>query len=292
MHNTLTPHVNAYMRSRVALGIYGPKSVRVVTPRLMAFTRSFGRRPLDQLGPAAVERWLGELGHLATNSRAAYLVSLRAFTAWLVTTSRIDTDPCATIPAVKRVKPLPRSQPAEVVARTFAACRTDRERAIIWLMVGLGLRRMEVAMLRWEHYDEAAGLLEVRGSKNGKDRVLPVTDEVASALAKIRHGGTGPVIRSELESHRPISIERVGFLVRRIMERAQVKHHAFDGISAHALRHTAASDVLDTCGDLRVVQELLGHERLSTTAIYLRRRSASQMRDALGGRTYELPGAA
>lgn len=58
-------------------------------------------------------------------------------------------------------------------------------------------------------------------------------------------------------------------------------------MSAHALRHTAASDVLDRSNDLRIVQEMLGHRNLATTSIYLRRASLTQMREAMEGRTYE-----
>jgi site-specific recombinase XerD len=61
-------------------------------------------------------------------------------------------------------------------------------------------------------------------------------------------------------------------------------------VSAHALRHTAASDVLDRCKDLRIVQQMLGHQHLATTAIYLRRASLVDMRTAMEGRRYE-PGA-
>ena len=70
------------------------------------------------------------------------------------------------------------------------------------------------------------------------------------------------------------------------MRRAGVKRGNYDGVSGHALRHTAASDVLDRCGDLRQVQQMLGHSSLATTAIYLRRADAGQIRAAMEGRDY------
>lgn len=287
---TLDPFIASYMKSRRALGIYNAKSQRVVTPRLTSLGRHFGNRPLHHLTPDAIELWLESLlRRCAQNSRACYLVSVRQFTAWLKLERHIDHDPCVPIPAVIRVRPLPRSQSAEAVARILGACTTDRERAIIWLMVGMGLRRMEVAGLRWEHYDDRAELLDIREAKNSKERVLPVTTEVAAALQRLRGGGmTGPIIANETTGDQ-LSVERVGWLAARVMRRAGVKVRAYDGISGHALRHTAASDVLDHCGDLRVVQTMLGHENLATTAIYLRRKSASQMREAMGGRTYSTP---
>jgi two-component system nitrogen regulation sensor histidine kinase NtrY len=66
---------------------------------------------------------------------------------------------------------------------------------MVWLAVGMGLRRMEIANLRWEHYDERSATVEIRHSKFGSERVLPVPAEVAGALAKLRGGGgTGPII--------------------------------------------------------------------------------------------------
>lgn len=288
MTSTLDPFIASYMRSRRALGIYGPKSQRVVKPRLTSLGRHYGGRPLHLLTPAAIERWLGSLA-VATNSRASYLVSVRQFTAWLTAERHIDHDPCLSIPAIRRVRPLPRSQSATSIRLILDACTTDRERAIIWLMVGLGLRRMEVAGLRWEHYDDRTELLEIRSTKGGKERVLPVTGEVSTALRRLRGGGmTGPII-THARTGEALSVERVGWLAARTMRRAGVKLAAYDGVSGHALRHTAASDVLDHCGDLRVVQAMLGHEHLATTAIYLRRASAAQMREAMGGRDYRAP---
>lgn len=285
---TLTAHIQTYMASRRALGIYGPKSQRVVAPRLHNFARHYGNRPINQLSPAAIERWLDTLNHLAVNTKACYLVSVRQFTGWLCETGHITTDPCVGIAAIRRTKATPRALPATSIALILAACRTDREQAMIWLGVGLGLRRMEIAQLRWEHYDDRAGLIEIRHSKHGSERVLPVPAEVAAALEKLRGGGqSGPVIRSELDPSQPITVERVGLLMAKVMRRAGVKRAAYDGCSAHALRHTAASDVLDACQDLRTVQAMLGHQHLTSTAIYLRRASAGQIRSAMEGRSYD-----
>jgi site-specific recombinase XerD len=74
--------------------------------------------------------------------------------------------------------------------------------------------------------------------------------------------------------------------VQQWMVDAGLKRRPRDGVSAHSLRHTCASDVLDACHDLRVVQQMLGHQHLATTAIYLRRADLSQMRDAMAGRRY------
>lgn len=281
--NTLGGYVADYMAGRAATGSYSTKSQRVVAPRLRSLAHHFGRRPLHHLNERAIERWLGSLGHLAQNSRAAYLASARQFTAWLVAQGALTVDPCAAIAPMKRAKPVPRALSADDVRRVIDAAEDDRGRAIVWLMVGIGLRRMEVAGLRWEDYNERDRLLLVRG-KNRKQRLLPVPAEVATALARIRTGASGPMFPGRTGD--TLGPERVGQIMTTTMWRSGVKNARYDGRSGHALRHTAASDVLDGCGDLRVVQELLGHEDLSTTAIYLRRVSAERMREAVEGRSY------
>lgn len=67
---------------------------------------------------------------------------------------------------------------------------------------------------------------------------------------------------------------------------AGIKDHRWDGVSAHALRHTAASDVLERSNNLQAVQEMLGHADLATTSIYLRRVAAGRLREAMEGRKY------
>ena len=276
--------VTKYMRQRHHQGRYNEGSVRVVEPRLRSFAESFGRRPLHHLTRRAVERWLESLRHLSPNSRAAYFSSLRQFTRWLVEEGHLDHDPCTRIPTIKRPHHVPRAQTPEAVARVLAACRTDRDRAIVWLMVGMGLRRGEVAALRWEDYDPSGRVMLVRG-KGDRERELPVPTEVARILTRL-NGGAGAIIRSHKDRFRGVQPGTIGKRVTQLMRDAGIKRAAYDGVSAHALRHTAASDVLDACDDLRVVQEMLGHQNLATTAIYLRRAGVKKMRAAMEGRDY------
>lgn len=281
--NTLTPHITRYMRSRRALGTYGPKSDRVVTPRLRNLANHFGRRPLHHLTPKAVEKWMESISHMATNSRAAYLASVKQFTAWLHAEGLLAVDPCKQIAPLRRPRTVPRAQNQAAIAATIEACGTERDRAIVWLMVGCGLRRMEVSALRWDDYDERDQTIQVRG-KGNKERILPVPAEVRDALEPLMRRSGGPIIEARYGGH--LSAEAIGRIVSHAMRRAGVKRAPYDGVSGHALRHTAASDVLDGCGDLRVVQQMLGHEHLSTTSIYLRRVNARELRAAMEGRNY------
>jgi site-specific recombinase XerC len=198
-------------------------------------------------------------------------------------------NPALEISKPRLPKRVPRALPPEQVALLLEVIERPRDRAMAWLMVGMGLRCGEVASSQVEDWDQRSGTLFVQG-KGEHERVLPVPSEVAAVLrdhlAERRAGATGPMfrsLRSPAEGLRPHSISR---LVGEWMLAAEIKRAARDGVSAHALRHTCASDVLDRCGDLRLVQNLLGHGNVATTSVYLRRASLGQLRNAMEGRDY------
>ena len=163
-----------------------------------------------------------------------------------------------------------------------------RARAVVWLMVGCGCRCVEVARLRVEDYDPRGATVRLTG-KGGHERVVPVPSDVAGALdAWLDERGrvAGPLIASRIDGH-ALAPHTLSAYVRRWMRAAGVKVSALDGRSAHGLRRTAASDVMDACGDITVVQEMLGHREVDTTARhYLRRVTVAHMREAMEGRTY------
>jgi integrase-like protein len=137
-----------------------------------------------------------------------------------------------------------------------------------------------------------AGPVHVDGGVNGKgghQRVLPVSDETWDAvLAYLREHPTtaGPLIRSYLNPHRGVNPAYISTLVGRWMSDAGVKQRSRDGRSAHALRHTAATDMLRAGAHLRDVQQALGHASLSTTQKYLPWVVGS-LKEAMSGRTYD-----
>jgi integrase/recombinase XerD len=137
--------------------------------------------------------------------------------------------------------------------------------------------------------------LLVKG-KGAHERVLPVPAPAAAAIGDYRDSvgwRAGPLVCDLHSGRRSISAPAVARIIGDLMRRTGVKVAAGDGVTAHALRHTAASDVLDRCGNVRTVQRMLGHASLATTQIYLRRASLGQLREAMDGRDYEdLPPAA
>ena len=282
----LGPLVETYVTGRQARGEIGVRTATHLRTRLNSLARSSGQRPLDR---HVIEAWQEQtFGPLSPASRRSYLSSVKVFCRWLVAEGHLPVDPTAGLPRVRQPRRVPRALPAAAVAKVFVTAGLDvRMRAVLWLMVGMGLRCAEVAGLAVADYDPDAGTLFVRG-KFGNERLLPVPEEVAAAVDfYLRVGGweTGPLIRG-MYGRSALDPQSLSALVSKTFAAAGIKAGPYDGRSAHALRHTCASDVLDACHDLRVVKELLGHLHLSSTEIYLRGAGLDQIREAMGGRSY------
>lgn len=286
---TLTSHINTYISERRKRGELAPRTARNMRWHLDILDDSFGSRPIGRLTTRAVERSLERIGHLAPTTRRGYLSTVRTFCHWLVGRGTIDKNPCDGIAPIRPPRGNPRALNAEQIAAIVAVLPDARARAIISLMVGCGLRCVEVSRLTTADWDPVAQTVEVTG-KGGHRRVLPVPSETLAAveayLAEAGRAIAGPLIRASRVRSAGLSAPTISTYVSRWMKAAGIKSAPWDGRSAHACRHTAASDVLDVCGDLRVVQEMLGHQHLSTTAIYLRRANLGQMRSAMEGRRY------
>lgn len=288
MTTTLGPHVHRYLTGRVRRGEITTKTAASYRYRLHQFATSFGRRPIDQLGPAAIDRWLEQIGHRAPATRREYLSVVRVFCRWMVAQGAIASDPTGHVAAIPQPRRAPVTLTAAEVAAVLAHAPDVRARAIVWLMVGCGTRCVEVARLRVEDYDPRGLTVRLVG-KGGHERVIPVPSGAARALdAYLDEVGrcAGPLFRSRRDGG-PIRTETMSRYVRAWMIAAGVKVRPLDGRSAHGLRRTAGSDVMDRSGDLRAVQEMLGHASIETTARhYLRLVSMEQLREAMAGRDY------
>jgi integrase/recombinase XerC len=288
MTTTLTPQLERYIYERRARGEIGAETARNQRCHLRGLADSFGARPLNRLTRREVERWQETIGHLSPATRRARLSTVRTFCRWLVDRRAIMKDPTAGLPSIRQPRTVPRALPRQAIIDLLGQLPDRRADLIIWLMVGLGLRCCEVSRLELADYDPAGSTLTVRG-KGGHQRVLPVDEPVRRAIVRyLAETGVihGPLIRSRREPWAGLAPDSISRYVSQWMSDAGVKYRLRDGVSAHALRHTAASDVFDRCHDLRVVQEMLGHASLKNTEIYLRRASMGRLRSAMAGRDY------
>lgn len=279
-----------WLSQRYMTGQIGSRTRTLYESRLAAFVAMYGDRNVSEVGKDEVRAWQQRIGRLSTATRRLYLSTVHLFLQWCAEEGYGDLDPTAVLPRVKEPRRAPRARTAPEVAALYRVARTQRQRTIIALMVQMGLRPCEVARLEVADWDRSGGTLFVRG-KGGHERVLPVPEVAAAELAAYRIGmpASGPMI-CDRGDRRPLTPQYVSEIICGLLRLSGVKRRSGDGVTTYTLRHTAASDVLDRCGNVRTVQQMLGHQSLATTEIYLRRASLDQLRAAMDGRDYREAG--
>jgi integrase/recombinase XerC len=266
--------VERYVSGRLERGEISANTARQLRWRLGTLVRSAPDLAIGDLERSHVLAWAATIGSQRPASRRAYLSTVKTFCRWALEEELIGRDPTARLSAVREPRRPPRALSAPQMTRLQLVLPDHRARLIVALMGRLGLRCCEVANLRVEHWDRDVEALEITG-KGGNTRTVAVPGDVAQSLrAHLRNRHSGKMV-----SGTAATLSRQ---VTAWMDQAGLKSAPYDGMSAHALRHTAASDALDRCGNVRVVQELLGHANLATTDRYLRRADLAAQRAALG----------
>ncbi|BCT92087.1 tyrosine recombinase XerC [Lysobacter helvus] len=251
----MSPHtLDGYRRDLDGLKAWadaqGAEVQTLHTEQLRAFIASEHRRGLS---PKSLQRRLS---------------ACRSFYRWLLKHGRIQANPAQPIRAPKAPRKLPQVlDPDE--AKALVEVPTDaplglRDRALLELFYSSGLRLSELCALRWRDLDLTVGLVTVLG-KGNKQRSVPVGSFARTALsewkADQRADGDTHVFPGRNGGMSPRGVQA------RLRTLAQ-RQGLFKRVHPHLLRHSFASHVLESSGDLRGVQELLGHADISTTQIY------------------------
>lgn len=272
-----------YVDERARLGQLTGTSPTTIRHRLWMFAEFMGpSTPVAKITRRRIEKWLLSMGTVSKTTLRMRHSSVKTFCTWLVEHGYLSRNPAAFIPAPRQPRNLPpRALAAEQVHAVYRQCPDPRAELIVTLMVQEGLRAGEVATLEVGDVDLTRRTLRVTG-KGGHQRALALSDESASVARRYIDDNrltAGPLVRSLLDPYRGILPETVSKAVGRVMRDASVRE------SGHALRHTAASDMLEHGCHVRTLQTILGHRSLSTTERYLRA-TVGDIRDAMGGRSY------
>lgn len=261
-----------------------PGSVSTTRYALGTFVRVAGwDLPVKRIRPSHIEKWMERGDHSPATLRNQLSI-VRSFCRWLVKRGHIKADPTLDVASPRQPRYLPRGLQLPKVAAAFAAAPDTRAALILSLMVQEGLRCCEVAELQHGDIDLAERLVLIRG-KGGHERVLPVTAETWRAINAYlteHPSKVGPLIRSFSRPGRGIGAQHISVLVSEWMHEADV------AATAHALRHTAATDMLRAGAHVRDVQHALGHQSLATTQKYLPW-IVGDLREAMDGRRYVEP---
>jgi integrase/recombinase XerC len=248
---------------------------------LLVHVVSEGIASPEEIELGTLRRWLGaqsEAG-ISRSTLARRAATARAFTAWALREELIAVDPALRLKAPKREGSLPGVLNQQQVSRLLTDLETTaaaggpiplRNRAMVELLYATGVRVGELAGMDIDDLDPDRRTLRVLG-KGNKERTVPyglpaavaVDDWLRRGRPRLATGVSGPALFLGLRGKR-VDQRQVRGVVEGLLE-------ALGDTSAtgpHALRHSAATHLLDGGADLRAVQEILGHSSLATTQIY------------------------
>jgi integrase/recombinase XerD len=259
---------------------------RLVLPRLVAHLNHQGVRDARSVQEAHLVAFARHLAvvpkkrapgaRLGAGTQSCYLDAVRSFFAWLLKRGVILVNPAHDLSAPRVVR-LPRRVLSEAEARRLmnAPSRGDvsgqRDRAVLEVLYGTGLRRGECLRLDITDLDLGQELLLVRSGKGKKDRMVPLTAQAASALDRYLRESRPELVKDAREGAlflskygRRMSPTCLYMLVRKHAAAARLRGVIFP----HVLRHSYATHLLKGKASIRHVQELLGHRSLQATAVY------------------------
>jgi integrase/recombinase XerC len=253
---------------------YSPGTLRNYTHALDALTRfadglavrNWGELRSEQLQTlVASEHRRG----LEPPSLRAMLSAFRSFFRFLAREGKIQNNPAAGVRSPKVRRKLPEVLDVDEAATLVEVAAGDplalRDHAMLELLYSSGLRVSELCGVRWRDLDPEQGLLRVTG-KGNKTRIVPVGRMALAALAALREsqpaGADEPVLRGR--GDRALTAGAV----RAALKRRARQQGVWKRVYPHLLRHSCASHLLESSGNLRAVQELLGHADIGTTQIY------------------------
>ncbi len=213
---------------------------------------------------------------LGATSLQRRLSACRSFFAWQLRRGVLPANPATGLRAPKAPRKLPNVLDPDEMTRLVEVPDADpigkRDRALLELMYSSGLRLAEVCGLHWRELDLDAGMVRVTG-KGAKTRIVPVGRHACAALLAWRAQSSGANAAAYADAALPVFPGRGGAPIGpraiqvRVRQLAQ-QQGIWKRVHPHLLRHSFASHVLESSGDLRGVQELLGHADIATTQIY------------------------
>lgn len=241
---------------------------------LARFVQFLGRRSLRDVTPLDVRRFLAEQSTKAYAKRtiARRLSCVRSFFRFLCRDGVLKQNPAAVVPSPRVERRLPTFLDETQILRLLEApdvgrWQGARDRAILETLYSTGVRVSELTGLNLEDVEEISGTVIVRG-KGKKERLCPIGKTALAAVQRYlaRRPARLKVRYAMFVSQKGtrLTVRQVDRLIQRYAKQAQLPVV----ISPHSLRHTFATHLLDRGADLRSVQELLGHQSLSTTQLY------------------------
>ena len=250
------------------------------------FLEFYGGKVQD-VGAPDVQEYLASRNNLSERSQARVLSSLKSFFDWLVLENVLKDNPCDRVDAPKIGRYLPDVLSEEEVSGLIDSVDVStwqgvRDKAILEVLYGCGLRVSEAVGLKISCIFLKEGFVRVIG-KGNKERLVPIGEMAVQAVRNCLDVRPDP---ADQESSDVLFLNRFGRPLSRVSMFTMIRKQALAAgirkeISPHTFRHSFATHLLEHGADLRVVQEMLGHESISTTEIYTHIDSSTWQKEIL-----------
>jgi integrase/recombinase XerC len=252
---------------------YSPLTIENYARDIQHLHKAAGETPLADLKSHQIRRFIAQLhgAGLGGKSLARMLSAWRGFFTYLIRDHHFSNNPCAGLRAPKSARNLPHTLSPDEAVRLVDLPIAEgvlamRDKAMFELLYSSGLRLAELVGLDPAALDFSDGSVRVTG-KGNKTRIIPLGSHAITALQQWMK------VRISLEKEPALFISRNGARIsaRSVQLRMKewgIKQGLSSNVHPHLLRHSFASHVLQSSGDLRAVQEMLGHASISTTQVY------------------------
>jgi integrase/recombinase XerC len=256
-----------------------PHTIKAYTGDLDNFAAYIGARDWRQIDHVTIRGFLSHLYEkgLGKTSVARSLAAVRSLYRWLAQEGVVEQNPAALVSTPKLPKKLPRVPTIEEMNTVLdgpmpeVAAFPERDRLMFELLYGCGIRNSELIGINLEDIRLSAEAILIRG-KGKKERYVPFGDSVKSALAAYLPLRLQVLTDRRKNTDALLINQRGGRLTTRsagrIIKKIAVAKGLPPDVHPHTLRHAFGTHMLEEGADLRAIQEMLGHERLSTTQRY------------------------
>ncbi len=286
-HTAFYSYMQRYLENRLVLG-YAQASHATYENNLRLFIVWCDERGLDEprcITKPVLERYQKYLYYLrkstgeplTSSAQQARLLAVKAFFKWLTQENYLLYNPASEIQLPKRARRLPHTiLSVEEMRRVLNLANTQtpegiRDRTIMELLYGCGLRRTELLHLATYDINLARQLVVVRGGKGNKDRLLPLGESAAQWIEKYMADVRPLLLPAGYEERlfltdygEPFTASYLGGHIKKYLQKAEIRLKG----SCHLFRHAMATHMLENGADIRFIQAMLGHEDLNTTQIY------------------------
>lgn len=220
--------------------------------------------------------WINKIG-IGARSQARIISGLKAFYKYLIMEDMIEDDPTSLLDTPKLDRKIPEVLSHEEIENIFLALdhskpEGPRNRAILETLYACGLRVSELVNLRLSNYFPQVGYVKVIG-KNDKERIVPIGESAIKHIGLYLEGTRNSMMNIHKDHEDFMFLNRRGKQLTRVMIFTIIKNAVRDAgieknISPHTFRHSFATHLVEGGADLKAVQDMLGHESITTTEIY------------------------